>query len=182
MGTTERLHFHFSLSCIGEGNSNPLQYSCLENPRDGGAWWAAVYGVAQSRTRLKRLSSSSSLMLQPSAVVSSTLPRILEVVIFIPWHKSGGIWPPCTEPCLDPSSGKPHTHLRHVGVFNIGIPTVRPPKCGWDFQAISMCVCRRRVITSVTNHYFFGSTPSAPKELHRLLHEETSSAHSWFYS
>ena len=58
--TTERLHFHFSLACIGEGNGNPLQCSCLENPRDGGAWWAAVYGVAQSRTRLKRLSSSSS--------------------------------------------------------------------------------------------------------------------------
>ena len=50
--------FHFSLSCIGEGNGNPLQCSCLENPRHGGAWWAAVYGVAQSRTRLKRLSSS----------------------------------------------------------------------------------------------------------------------------
>ena len=47
---TEQLHFHFSLSCIGEGNGNPLQYSCLENPRDGGAWWAAVYGVVQSRT------------------------------------------------------------------------------------------------------------------------------------
>ena len=46
--TTERLHFHFSLSCIGEGNGNPLQCSCLENPRDRGAWWAAVYGVAQS--------------------------------------------------------------------------------------------------------------------------------------
>jgi len=58
--TTERLHFHFSLSCIGEGNGNPLQYSCLENPRDGGAWWAAVYGITQSRTRLNRLSSSSS--------------------------------------------------------------------------------------------------------------------------
>ena len=55
---TERLHFHFSLSCIGEGNGNPLQCSCLENPKDGGAWWAAVYGVAQSRTRLKWLSSS----------------------------------------------------------------------------------------------------------------------------
>ena len=51
--TTERLHFHFSLSCIGEGNGNPLQCSCLENPGDGGAWWATVYGVAQSRTRLK---------------------------------------------------------------------------------------------------------------------------------
>ena len=57
---TECLHFHFSLLCIGEGNGNPLQRSCLENPRDRGAWWAAVYGVAQSRTRLKRLSSSSS--------------------------------------------------------------------------------------------------------------------------
>ena len=57
--TTERLHFHFSLSCIGEGNGNPLQYSCLENPRDSGAWRAAIYGVAQSRTRLKRLSSSN---------------------------------------------------------------------------------------------------------------------------
>ena len=58
--TTEWLHFHFSLSCIGEGNGNPLQYSCLENPRDGGTWWAAVCGVSQSRTQLKRLSSSSS--------------------------------------------------------------------------------------------------------------------------
>ena len=57
---TERLHFHFSLSCTGEGNGNPFQCSCLENPRDGGAWWAAVYGVAQSRTRLTWLSSSSS--------------------------------------------------------------------------------------------------------------------------
>ena len=57
--TTGRLHFHFSLSCIGEGNGNLLQCSCLENPRDGGAWWAAVYGVAQSRTRLKRLSTST---------------------------------------------------------------------------------------------------------------------------
>ena len=56
---TERLHFDFSLSCIGEGNGNPLQCSCLENPRDRGAWRAAVYGVAQSQTRLKRLSSSS---------------------------------------------------------------------------------------------------------------------------
>ena len=57
---TERLHFHFSLSCIGEGNGNPLQCSCLENPRNGEAWWAAVYGVAQSWTWLKWLSSSSS--------------------------------------------------------------------------------------------------------------------------
>ena len=58
----ERLRFHFSLSRIGEGNGNPLHCSCLESPRDGGAWWAAVYGVAQSWTRLKRLSSSNSIL------------------------------------------------------------------------------------------------------------------------
>ena len=57
---TERLHFHFSLSCIGEGNGHSHQCSCLENPRDGRAWWAAIYGVSQCRTQLKRLSSSSS--------------------------------------------------------------------------------------------------------------------------
>ena len=66
LDTTERLYFHFSLKCIGEGNGNPLQCSCLENPRDGAAWWAAVYGVAQSQTQLKRLSSSSSLTLRVS--------------------------------------------------------------------------------------------------------------------
>ena len=60
--TPEWLHFHFSRSCIGEGNGNPLQCSCPENPRDGGASWAAVYGVAQSRTRLKRLSSSMRIL------------------------------------------------------------------------------------------------------------------------
>ena len=73
---TERLHFHFSLSCTGEGNGNPLQCSCLENPRDGGAWWAAVYEVAQSQTRLKRLSSSSS---------SSLIPLNMDVT-FLPAH------------------------------------------------------------------------------------------------
>ena len=57
---TKRLHFHFSLSCIGGGNGNPLQCSCLENPRDRGALWAAVYGIAQSQRQLNRLSSSSS--------------------------------------------------------------------------------------------------------------------------
>ena len=65
---TERLHFHFSLSCIGEGNGTPLQCSCMKNPRDGGAWWAAVYGVAQSWTRLTRLSSSSSMMVCNSLI------------------------------------------------------------------------------------------------------------------
>ena len=63
LDTTERLHFHFLLSCIGEGNGSPLQCSCLENPRDGGAWWAAIYGVAQSRTQLKWFSSSNITML-----------------------------------------------------------------------------------------------------------------------
>ena len=63
---TEQLLFHFSLSRIGEGNGNPLQCSCLENPRDREAWWAAIYGVAQSRTRLKSLSSSSSNLKLPS--------------------------------------------------------------------------------------------------------------------
>ena len=62
---TERLHFHFSLSCIGEGNDNPLQCSCLENPRDGGAWWAAFYGVVQSQTQLKRLSSIALVVKNP---------------------------------------------------------------------------------------------------------------------
>ena len=64
--TTEQLHFHFSLLCTGEGNGNPLQCSCLENPRDGGPWWAAVCGVAQSRTRMKRLSSSRTLSMSVS--------------------------------------------------------------------------------------------------------------------
>ena len=74
--TTKRLHFHFSLSCTGEGNGNPLQCSCLENPRDRGAWSAAVYGVAQSRTRLKRLSSSSSKPQDETLLKApGTLPR-----------------------------------------------------------------------------------------------------------
>ena len=81
-GTTEWLHFDFSLSCIGEGNGSPLQCSCLENPRDRGAWWAAVYGVAQSRTRLKWLSSSSSSSLR-LGTVPLTFCGALWVVIWI---------------------------------------------------------------------------------------------------
>ena len=69
--TTERLHFHFSLSCTGEGNGNPFQCFCLENPRDSRAWWAAIYGVAQSRTQLKRLSSSSREAFQVAGVVEN---------------------------------------------------------------------------------------------------------------
>ena len=71
--TTEWLHFPFSLSCIGEGNGNPLQCSCLENPRDRGALWAAVYGVTQSRTRLMQLSSSSGIIIFPVQVRCRTL-------------------------------------------------------------------------------------------------------------
>ena len=79
--TTERLHFHFSLSCIGGGNGNPLQCSCLENPRDEGAWWAAVYGVTQSRTRLKRLSSSSG-----SSVCACVYTHLIKYVNFTNMH------------------------------------------------------------------------------------------------
>ena len=82
--TTERLPFHFSLSCIGEGNGNPFQCSCLENPRDGGAWWAAVSGVAQSRTQLKRLSSRQHIMEKAMATHSSTLAWK------IPWMEEPG--------------------------------------------------------------------------------------------
>ena len=83
-GTAERLHFHFSLACTGEGNGNPLQCSCLENPRDGGAWWAAVYGVAQSRTRLKRLGSSSSSIL----VYWSVCLYLHQYYTYLPFNKS----------------------------------------------------------------------------------------------
>ena len=82
--TTGRLHFHFSLSCIGGGNGNPLQCSCLENPRDGGAWWAPVYGVAQSRTRLKWLSSSRGYEGFPVDSVAKNLPANVEDLGLIP--------------------------------------------------------------------------------------------------
>ena len=83
--TTEWLHFHFSLSCIGEGNGNPLQCSCLENPRDGGAWWAAIYGVTQSRTQLKCLSSSSGSMALLFLVFweTSTLFSTVTILVYI---------------------------------------------------------------------------------------------------
>jgi len=88
----EQLHFHFSLSCTGEGNGNPLQCSCLENPREGGAWWASIYGVAQSWTWLKRFRSSSS---SSSNTHFSFLPSIFfsirvfsnELALCIRWMK-----------------------------------------------------------------------------------------------
>ena len=78
---TERPHFHFSLSCIGEGHGNPLQCSCLENPRDGAARWAAVSGVAHSRRRLKRLSSSPDKYIQLTMVMDPV--RIIRASAFI---------------------------------------------------------------------------------------------------
>ena len=87
--TTERLHFHFSLSCTGEGNGNPLQCSCLENPRDRGAWWAAVYGVTQSRTRLKWLSSSSSSSSRRCNTSSLEQPRYQD----LGWGRKRTRWP-----------------------------------------------------------------------------------------
>ena len=73
--TTERLHFHFLLSCLGEGNGSPLQCSCLKNPRGRRAWWADVYGVIQSQTRLKWLSSSSSSIKKVGSVTQDVVKR-----------------------------------------------------------------------------------------------------------
>ena len=117
---TERLHFHFSLSCIGEWNGNPLQCSCLENPRDGGAWWAAVYGVTQSQTRLKRLSSSSSSITKMEKTLESPLnckeikpvnPKGNQPWIFIGRTDAEApiLWPPDVTSRLigkDPDAGK----------------------------------------------------------------------------
>ena len=87
---TEQLHFHFSLSCIGGGNGNPLQCSCLENPRDGEAWWAAVYGVANSWTRLKWLSSSNIIENPIKTLKWSTLKKNLKWKKYMgkePWKR-----------------------------------------------------------------------------------------------
>ena len=80
--TTERLHFHFSLSCIGEGNGSPHQCSCLENLRDGGAWWAAICGVAQSQTQLKRISRSSTISSMLSFNLLWWLKSLIQLYIF----------------------------------------------------------------------------------------------------
>ena len=86
---TERLDFHFSLSCIGEGNGNPLQCSCLENPRDGGAWWADVYGVTQSQTRLKWLSSSSNVsQVREYSLGNAELGWPTDFQSLTPWNKT----------------------------------------------------------------------------------------------
>ena len=100
--TTERLHFHFSLSYIGEGNGNPLQCSCPENPRDGGAWWAPIYGAAQSQTQVKRVSSSSS---------SSSCPHPGALINLLP-----STWTSFCRRRLGSGRGSPRpTGLRPVG-------------------------------------------------------------------
>ena len=117
--TTERLHFIFSLSYIGEGNDNPLQCSCLENPRDRAAWWAAVYGVAQSRTRLKRLSSSSRL--QPIRLLCAWGLSRQEYWSGLPYPPPGDLPNPEIEPrpptlqadsLLSEPPGKPYKGVR----------------------------------------------------------------------
>ena len=96
---TEQFHFHFSLSCIGEGNGNPLQCSCLENPRDGGTWWAAVNGVAQSWTRLKWLSSSSPCN---NLILQSRRQMDKDVDLFI----TSGPYTKTVNPCFHTSKHK----------------------------------------------------------------------------
>ena len=121
---TERLNFHFSLSCIGEGNGNPLQCSCLENPRDGGAWWAAVSGVAQSWTWLKRLSSSSS---NQSICAESSQPLLSRCTA------TGFSLPKCLMACsqdgfIEPyGSHRPlHVPDQYQGFLLISLPGANP--------------------------------------------------------
>ena len=124
---TEQLHFHFSLSCTAEGNGNPLQYSCLENPRDGRTWWAAVYGVTQSWTRLKQLSSSSSskafdgLPMWCSGKESAGQYKRCSFYPWagkIPWRRK---WQPT--PVFLP--GKSQRQRRHGGLQSMGSQRVR---------------------------------------------------------
>ena len=88
---TEQLHFHFSLSCIGEENGNQLQCSCLENPRDKGAWWAAVHGVAQSWTQLQRLSSSRRKHAVSPIGLSVLMKGRADPFLFMDWRRK---WQP----------------------------------------------------------------------------------------
>ena len=122
--TTERLHFHFSLSCIGEGNGNPLQCSFPENPRDRGAWWATIYGVAQSRTRLKRLSSSSSSSrtVAHQALLSMEFPR-QEYWSGLPCPPPGDLSNPRMEPA---SPATPALQADSLPMSDLGSPHMCP--------------------------------------------------------
>ena len=127
---TEQLHFHFSLSCIGEGNGNPLQYSCLENPRDRGAWWAAVYGVAQSQTRLKWLNSLAAAAGNKKNIkffqwVYDT-SKILETTGFKNYSSS---WILLV-----------NTYHKNCWIVSMGKFKARPmkePKCTWNFKEVN---------------------------------------------
>ena len=142
--TTGRLHFHFSLSCIGEGNGNsvlPLQCSYLENPRDGRAWWAAVHGVAQSRTWLKQLSSSSSYNLLD---ILSDFPFTFHFHALekeMATHSSVLAWriPGTAEPGGLPSLGS--HRVRHDW-----------EKKQWEKKASSFTVCGASLVTQVVKN------------------------------
>ena len=133
--TTERLHFHFSLSCIGEGNGTPLQYSCLENPRDGGAWWAAVYGVAQSQTQLKRLSSSSSSEKQAESLLKIHMEEGLKGGLQPGAPSPATISVPISLPLHHPGDQVPVSSQGHRGKWQAqgkgpaGSPGSLPPAC-----------------------------------------------------
>ena len=114
--TTGRLHIHFSLSCIGEGNGNPLQCSSLESPRDRGAWWAAVSGVAQSQTQLKRLSSSSSLSLlnwQAGSLLLAPPGQPLKLIIRCNFCRIANLYSQWTSPGQDTGVGSLSV-LQHI--------------------------------------------------------------------
>ena len=131
--TTERLHFHFSLSCIGEGNGNPLQRSCLENPRDGGAWWAAIYEVAQSRTRLKRLSSSNNTASISLKKLLSSVQPISSVRLFAtPWSAAGQALPCLSPTPRDYSNSRPSSRWCHPTISS----SVVPFSCLQSFPAL----------------------------------------------
>ena len=124
---TERLHFHFSLSCIGEGNGNPLQCSCLENPRERGVWWTAVYGVAQSRTRLKHLAAAAG---QTLAAFSKDCAKGLTsfLVVFVKGRK------PKYAPSLESQVLTTHSILLVTSVTSLILPTPPlPPDAGTLF-------------------------------------------------
>ena len=146
MDPTERLHLHFSLFCIGEGNGNPLQFSCLGNPRDGGAWRAAVCGVPQSRTRLKRLSSSSSSKFLGDALLPVLAPHF-DSHCLCHW------FPNLVVQC---------SHPRHFKNYLWLSPT---PRMDWlDLLAVQ----GTRVFsnTTVQTHQFFGAQPSSQSNSH----------------
>ena len=129
---TERLRFDFSLSCIGEGNGNLLQCSCLETPRDGGAWWAAVSGVTQSRTRLKRPSSSSSIVfaITNSAIMLFYTYKSICKIHFYIWTERDLYTGNCDK-------------QGQIGVFGV-VPVYTPALWGWkgSWAAVLLRACR----------------------------------------